>query len=247
MCRVQKREEKISVVKELAKKEFGDSEMILAEILLELSDCVTEICDPDHGKEVTRIYENLTLHNIELMKGLVKERDRDLTKELEECQKKLYKSAEGVNTYLKAIRFYLEEIKKLKKKVENYRKNIMDTWDQTDDLLGELSICKMERDECQKKLYESANDVNTYLKEIKELNKRVENYRKNIMDTWDQTDDLLGELSICKMERNDLFARYNHLVKKLALCERERDEERRAKEQAEYDKEYFANELSENR
>ena len=32
-------------------------------------------------------------------------------------------------------------------------------------------------------------------------------------------------------------------MKKLAKCERERDEERHARKQAEYDKEYFAKEL----
>ena len=36
---------------------------------------------------------------------------------------------------------------------------------------------------------------------------------------------------------------YWNLVKKLAKCEKERDEERRAKEQAEYDAEYYAKEL----
>ena len=41
-----------------------------------------------------------------------------------------------------------------------------------------------------------------------------------------------------KMERVSL--NYWDLVKKLAKCDKERDEERRAREQAEYDKEYFA-------
>ena len=48
-----------------------------------------------------------------------------------------------------------------------------------------------------------------------------------------------------KMEKVSL--KYWDLVKKLAKCEKERDEECRAREQAEYDKEYFAKELAESR
>ena len=36
-------------------------------------------------------------------------------------------------------------------------------------------------------------------------------------------------------------------MKKLVKCERERDKERRAREQAEYDVEYYAKELAESR
>ena len=48
-------------------------------------------------------------------------------------------------------------------------------------------------------------------------------------------------------ESERLEGRYWDLVKKLAKCEKGRDEERRASEQAEYDKEYFAKELAESR
>ena len=48
-------------------------------------------------------------------------------------------------------------------------------------------------------------------------------------------------------ERNESEGRYWDLVKKLAKCERERDEERCAREQAEYDKEYFVKQIAEGR
>ena len=55
----------------------------------------------------------------------------------------------------------------------------------------------------------------------------------------------MGELGICEMERDELSGRYWDLVRKLAKCEKERDEERRAREEAEYDNEYYARELNE--
>ena len=48
-------------------------------------------------------------------------------------------------------------------------------------------------------------------------------------------------------ECEELGGRYWDVMKKLAKCEKERDEERRAREQAEYDAEYFAKELAEGR
>ena len=55
------------------------------------------------------------------------------------------------------------------------------------------------------------------------------------------------EMSKCKMKLMELEEssdRYWNIVKKLAICEKERDEERRARERAEYDAEYYAKELA---
>ena len=54
-------------------------------------------------------------------------------------------------------------------------------------------------------------------------------------------------MSKCKMKLMELEEssdRYWNIVKKLAICEKERDEERRARERAEYDAEYYAKELA---
>ena len=53
--------------------------------------------------------------------------------------------------------------------------------------------------------------------------------------------EVLSENSELREESN----RYWDLVKKLAKCEKERDEERNVREQAEYDAEYYAKELKE--
>ena len=55
------------------------------------------------------------------------------------------------------------------------------------------------------------------------------------------------EMSKCKMKLMELEEssdRYWNIVKKLAICEKERDEERRARERAQYDAEYYAKELA---
>lgn len=127
-----KREDMVLDIKEFAVDKFDEYNIELVGLLLELSECITEICDLELGKEATRIYEELTLHTLKFLKEFE-----------EKCKQKFY-------------------------------------------------ACK-----------------NAALKEIERIEK----------------------------ERDDL-------VKKLAMCEKERDEERRMREQAEYDKEYFANELS---
>ena len=60
----------------------------------------------------------------------------------------------------------------------------------------------------------------------------------------DVYEDLVSGVVKVIGERNELEGRCWDLVKKLAKWERERDEERRAREQAEYEKKYFAKELS---
>ena len=58
------------------------------------------------------------------------------------------------------------------------------------------------------------------------------------------------EMAKCKMKLMELEEssdRYWNIMKKLAICEKERDEERRAREQAKYDAEYYAKELAKQR
>ena len=58
------------------------------------------------------------------------------------------------------------------------------------------------------------------------------------------------EMSKCKMKLMELEEssdRYWNIMKKLAICEKECDEERRAREQAECDAEYYAKELAKRR
>ena len=63
----------------------------------------------------------------------------------------------------------------------------------------------------------------------------------------DVYEDLVSSTVKVIGEPNELEVRYWDLARKLAKCERERDEERRAREQAEYDGEYYAKELAESR
>ena len=63
----------------------------------------------------------------------------------------------------------------------------------------------------------------------------------------DVYEDLVSSTVKIIGERNKLEKRYWDLVRKLAKCERERDEGPRARGQAGYDAEYYAKELTESR
>ena len=80
--------------------------------------------------------------------------------------------------------------------------------------------------------------------------------RKELVEIFERLSEIteiFEELVSCTLktagEREELEGRYWDVIKKLAKCEKERDEEdeRRAREQAEYDKDYFAKELAEAR
>ena len=81
------------------------------------------------------------------------------------------------------------------------------------------------------------------MRRIEECNIIIEKSNKNvkIMEHYTKQNlDLMRELVICEMERDEKVS----VLRKLAECEKERDSERRAREQAEYDKEYFAKEIA---
>ena len=82
------------------------------------------------------------------------------------------------------------------------------------------------------KLFEELSEKITEIYDVELAKEITEIYEDLALST--------GEL-ITRYEKGS--ARYWGLVKKLAKCEKERDEERRAKEQAEYDAEYYAKEL----
>ena len=92
----------------------------------------------------------------------------------------------------------------------------------------------------------------SYVGRKEDLFKLFEELSRKITETYDvglaeEITEIYEDLTLrtselmAKYEKGS--ARYWGIVKKLAKCERECDEERRAKEQAECDAEYYAKEL----
>ena len=68
---------------------------------------------------------------------------------------------------------------------------------------------------------------------------------EKVLKTEKERNEKLARLEV-ELEKEKIVSeeRYRDLVKKLAKCKKERDEKKHAREQAEYDKEYFAKELA---
>ena len=78
-----KRNKMVSVIKKLAEEKLTELEMKLVKLLGELSKGISLTCDLELAKELTRIIEDLTLHNLKFMKGLAKKVNQDLKCRLE--------------------------------------------------------------------------------------------------------------------------------------------------------------------